>query len=669
MFQRSIVIVLAVLLIPTLLLANNDQARVKLENLPVSDGSEEIDAPVAYPPYPAYSPDNTDDVVGDTVTIGTTWYDVQHNGTTGRMVVVDDLDYIHFVWMNGLDMGASNRHIYYNVIDPEGVQFWPGIGTQVESSQKAGYTNIAVTDDGIAYPAFHQQTSNSRYHAAVGADFGAHQGAFLVSEPDWLYETTPMGYMDLKVIWPRIQISQNGAVHLFCQHNPNPDITSSNGVPKRQFHTAGAYNPLTFMVEFPPDPDTWTMVDYSQTIAYDFDTSPVSDRVAFAWTYCITEGYPGPNPPQYDSTFSQWDNDIDVMIDDDGEDLHFENKFSLTQFNSPDLMWLPDTVLADMDTLRAYTDMSVLIDQNDYVHIAFTTRSYFALEGTSYWHPSIVWHWSEEFPGEFQAIHYAFDDWDWNYVDCGGWNVKAQRPSLGLDPETGYLYCSYQVYDCDTTALSAGGFPSSDVYISMSQDGGMNWSQGINITNTVTPNAAPAGQCWSELYPTMAEKVDGTCHILYVMDRDAGSIVQTEGSWTLNEVKYHSVSVDDIPSTPLVPQWPELGSYSIHIQQGSYLGLPGSDRYAQAYTFEMSQNYPNPFNPTTSIQFTLDEVSNVSLKIYDLLGKEVATVTEGTYGTGQHTVTFDGSNLASGVYIYKIDTGKHSKAQKMLLLK
>jgi flagellar hook assembly protein FlgD len=65
----------------------------------------------------------------------------------------------------------------------------------------------------------------------------------------------------------------------------------------------------------------------------------------------------------------------------------------------------------------------------------------------------------------------------------------------------------------------------------------------------------------------------------------------------------------------------------------------------------------------------LDEVAKVSLKVYDLLGKEVATVTEGTYSTGLHTVTFDGSNLASGVYLYKLEAGDRSISKKMLLLK
>ncbi len=368
----------------------------------------------------------------------------------------------------------------------------------------------------------------------------------------------------------------------------------------------------------------------------------------------------------YIETFTQWDNDIHVMIDDDGQDFNFDLDFNLTQFIPPDESWLPDTLHANMDTIRAYTDMSVFIDQDDWVHIAFTTPNYNALAGSRYWHPSIVWHWSEQFPGEFQIVHNAFDDWWWNYQDCGVWNLKAQRPSLGQDPETGYLYCSYQVYDVDTLAISAAGWPSSDVFVSMSQDGGYSWSEGINVTNTVTPTNAAPGQCWSELYPTMCEDVDGTCHILYVMDRDAGAVIQDEGGWTLNEVKYHSVPVDLIPNEPLVPQ-----DVPFHVDHysGPPLEVPGTVRQEQPDRFTLGQNYPNPFNPTTNITFSLDVVSDVSLKIYNLQGREVATVVKGTYGTGQHTVNFDASSLASGVYIYKLQAGNRNLTNKMLLMK
>jgi hypothetical protein len=650
------------ILVPGCILANSSNpAKMSLTNYPLITGNEVVDAPVVYPPYNIPVPESTDDIVGDTVSIGTTWYDIQHNGTTGRMIEIDEEGYYHFVWMNGTNNGASDRHIYYNVITPEGIQLWPGTGYQVESSTRAGYTNVDVAFGGIAFPGFHQDfTGNENFHVAVAADFFPRAGAFITYEPDWMYYTG----IDLDILWPRIRIDRRDNIHVMAQHDPIPDFTSANGTPGMVYHTIGTYNPTSFDITFPPDP-AWTEIDWTQTISYDFDVSPVSDRLAFAWTYSMEEGYPGSDPWSFSQSFSQYNNDIWVLIDDDGDDLHFQDAFNLTQFFPVDLSWLPDTTMADMDTLRAYTDMSVFIDQDDWVHIAFTTPSYFHLEQQSYFHASIIWHWSEEFPGEFQILHNAFDDADWNLQDCGAWNYKAQRPSLGQDPETGYLYCTYQVYDCDTLAISAAGWPSSDAFVSVSTDGGQSWAQGTNVTNTQTPSGAAAGQCLSELYPTMCEDVDGECHILYVMDHDAGAVVQSEGTWTLNEVIYHSVPVDLIPATPTVPQ-----NVPFHVSQGfPPAQVPGGGRYDQPDKFALGQNYPNPFNPATNITFTLDVVSDVALKVYNLQGREVATVVSGTFGTGQHTVNFDGTNLASGVYIYTLKAGDRSLTSKMLLMK
>ncbi|HXX65216.1 MAG TPA: T9SS type A sorting domain-containing protein, partial [Bacteroidota bacterium] len=86
-------------------------------------------------------------------------------------------------------------------------------------------------------------------------------------------------------------------------------------------------------------------------------------------------------------------------------------------------------------------------------------------------------------------------------------------------------------------------------------------------------------------------------------------------------------------------------------------------------TFELSQNYPNPFNPTTRISFTIPATAMVQLKVYNVLGQEVATLVNETMTNGSHTVTFDASKLASGVYLYKITAGNFVSTKKMVLLK
>ena len=86
-------------------------------------------------------------------------------------------------------------------------------------------------------------------------------------------------------------------------------------------------------------------------------------------------------------------------------------------------------------------------------------------------------------------------------------------------------------------------------------------------------------------------------------------------------------------------------------------------------SYELDQNYPNPFNPTTNIGFTLPEQAEVSLAVYDMTGRKVAELVDGFYQAGKHNVTFDAQNLASGVYVYRLDAGEVSVSRKMILLK
>lgn len=80
-------------------------------------------------------------------------------------------------------------------------------------------------------------------------------------------------------------------------------------------------------------------------------------------------------------------------------------------------------------------------------------------------------------------------------------------------------------------------------------------------------------------------------------------------------------------------------------------------------------NYPNPFNPTTNIQFTITEPNNVRLTVYNMLGQEVAVLVNEFKRAGKHDVTFDATNLSTGVYIYRLVSGNQVKVQKMLLTK
>jgi hypothetical protein len=85
--------------------------------------------------------------------------------------------------------------------------------------------------------------------------------------------------------------------------------------------------------------------------------------------------------------------------------------------------------------------------------------------------------------------------------------------------------------------------------------------------------------------------------------------------------------------------------------------------------YSLEQNYPNPFNPKTKIQFTIVNRQLTIVTVYDVLGREVATLVNEVKGRGTHAVQFDGSNLASGVYFYRLTAGNFVQTRKLLLLR
>ncbi len=82
----------------------------------------------------------------------------------------------------------------------------------------------------------------------------------------------------------------------------------------------------------------------------------------------------------------------------------------------------------------------------------------------------------------------------------------------------------------------------------------------------------------------------------------------------------------------------------------------------------LHQNYPNPFNPETKISFSLPKSTFVTLEIYNSLGQKVATLINNEMNSGSHKITFNASDLSSGIYYYKMQAGQFQSARKMLLL-
>lgn len=104
-------------------------------------------------------------------------------------------------------------------------------------------------------------------------------------------------------------------------------------------------------------------------------------------------------------------------------------------------------------------------------------------------------------------------------------------------------------------------------------------------------------------------------------------------------------------------------------KQPGFIPLDVKDDVKPPLEFALYQNYPNPFNPVTTIKYQIPQSGTVTIKVYDVLGKEIATLANEEKSAGSYEVKFDASRLSSGVYFYKIRAGEYISVRKMILLR
>ena len=360
------------------------------------------------------------------------------------------------------------------------------------------------------------------------------------------------------------------------------------------------------------DGDTWSTpvaVDTLMTLSAIVVSSPVSDKVAIAYTH----------PLNYDT---QWENDVYFIESMDGLtwDWRF-GKNNITGYGAP-------------DSLFAYIDLDAIYDYNDNLHLIWNAQ-WVTDEGIYY--KTFLFHYDTG----GQAITQMRETTD-NWVagcDYGVWNRAVTKMSLGIHENTNTLFTVYTGFD--TSDCSAGGYANGDLYMQYSTDGGTSWSLQRNLTNSQTPGCAP-GDCDSDHWPSLADNVSEMLHITYINDKDAGGVPQTEGSVTDNPVMY--LAFDPFTS-----------------------GIDDNDVIPK--TFLLAQNFPNPFNAFTKIEFELENAADIELSVYDITGAKVETLFKGMQEAGSHSVVWDASDCASGVYYYRLLSGTESSARRMTLIK
>ncbi|HEX9739870.1 MAG TPA: T9SS type A sorting domain-containing protein [Ignavibacteriaceae bacterium] len=257
--------------------------------------------------------------------------------------------------------------------------------------------------------------------------------------------------------------------------------------------------------------------------------------------------------------------------------------------------------------------------------------------------PSQILFWSPEITGDTTWV--IADSNNVPYYPYNGTNdvmCPLARPVIGKSADGRAIFVAFEsatenrATTLDSTTFQAGWFMASF-------DSGVTWTDPERFTPVTTPHMD-----WDWVSLAESNPVTGdicTVHMVMQADPIAGS--QVNGAFGgVTAGFYHFSTEVDLP--PIV-------------------SVGDDDNLVNS--FQLEQNYPNPFNPSTSIKYTLAEKSNVILKIYDVLGNEIATLVNSEKEVGPHEVNFEASNLSSGLYIYTIQAGNFTASKKMMLLK
>ncbi len=281
---------------------------------------------------------------------------------------------------------------------------------------------------------------------------------------------------------------------------------------------------------------------------------------------------------------------------------------------------------------------------------------------------------------------------------------------MTIDQTTGFIYCCF--YDRRNTTSAA-----TDVFVARSTDGGDTFENFKVSESSFTPTSGIFFGDYTNIaaynrmvYPMWMRLSNSTLSVWTAVIHDTTTVVpvelssfsfETSGgkvllSWetqtetnnrgfeverSRNSKDWATIGFVDGKGTSTFPNKYKYtdtplsgGTYYYRLKQ---VDFTGEQRYSKILevnlmvitSFSLEQNYPNPFNPSTTIGYELPVESNVMIKVFDVLGNEVATLVNGKQTAGVHEVKFDGSKQGSGMYIYRMSTDNVTITKKMILMK
>jgi hypothetical protein len=548
-------------------------------------------AGIIYPPVFANSPGESLDF---------SWYDFQANGTMSRQIALDHGSPrgLHVIYMKSPNSTHTPRNAAYQFNDRAGGGW---TGELDANTARAGYMTLALMPDGRAVAAFHQ-AGGAGNRAVVAVDAARGAGAFTVTSIDTA--SYPPGAANVP-IWPHVAVDNANNIQTVSHHWQN----QSQDEYSRSTNGGTSFSPFRHV-----------MSDTNQNpISADMIVSRTSGKVAIAWTRFVAGGL-----------HRQWDMDI-VYVQSTDYGATWGSMVNVTNYQSS-------------DTVRAYNTVSGIYDNSDNLNLVWDGH---LLTGGAGYVAAAIFHWSAATgidvmsgPGMISGTYW----WN-NTATPAVWSNDVTRPSLSIDT-TGNLYCVFAGQRNDDDS-SAAGFINMDLYGTGSADGGNTWSPVFNFTNSHTPGGQ-AGQCDDDEFPTLTAFTPDSVRVLWIVDRDAGSSVNSpaQGATTLNPMHY-------------------LG-----LAKSLFLGVEGQPPSVKMPgSFELSAARPNPLGRMTEISYALPVARTVNLAVYNTAGQLVRTLVTGRKEAGYHSARLDAGSLPAGVYLYRLSAGEFTQTRSMVVVR
>ena len=293
--------------------------------------------------------------------------------------------------------------------------------------------------------------------------------------------------------------------------------------------------------------------------------------------------------------------------------------------------------------------------------------------------------------GTMNAGLVSYDGTGWSYYNVDNSNIGSKNiKDLAFD-HNGNLWLATRPY-YDGNSFVGGGLVKKENNNFVVYDKS-NSSIPSNYINAVAVDAQ--NDIWVGTFGGAA-KFDGTNWTLYQADNSGlpnnfvlsiavdasnnkwfglsgGGLVKFDGTnWTVYNTKNSGIPCNSV-STITIDRYGNkwigtVDGLGVFREGGVVMALDESQMESPD-RFSLAQNYPNPFNPTTTIRFALARREHVTLKVFDLLGRQVAVLVNGVLNSGEHRIAFNARNLPSGMYIYRLQAGDFVQQRKMILLK